>query len=360
MWQFECGTRLFAGSGALDNLEKLNARRVFIVSDPFFSKNGTAQCVADRTGAGEIRIFDGVMPDPTVPLIAEGTVTVQEFKPDAIIVLGGGSAMDCAKALRHFGAPQAKLVAIPTTSGSGSEVTDFAILTHEGVKYPLISPKLRPTWAILEDSLVAKLPPNLIADGGFDVLAHSLEAAVGKHAGPLSDALAKDAFSTTFRQLRASFEGDLQARAAIHSASTMAGLAFTHAGLGLCHALSHSLGGRFHVPHGRLNAILLPAVVGFNAQSASWQYAQMARAADLSGASENMAVRSLKNGLCRLRRALELPETLAQAGIDLKELRQQEDAIVRAALRDPCCATNPVSVDESAVRQVLYEAAGHG
>jgi alcohol dehydrogenase class IV len=176
--------------------------------------------------------------------------------------------MDCAKAMAYFSGTSVRLIAIPTTSGSGSEVTDFAILTHDGIKHPLVDERLRPDVAIIDRTLVKNLPPALIADGGFDVLTHALEAYTATNAGAVTDALARDAFQTTFRQLIHSFRGDQTARGQVHEAATMAGMAFTQAGLGLCHALAHSLGGVFHIPHGRLNAILLPAVIRYNSPSA--------------------------------------------------------------------------------------------
>ena len=149
-------------------------------------------------------------------------------------------------------------------------------------------------------------------------------------------------------------------RLEIHKAATMAGMAFTQAGLGLCHALAHSLGGLFHVPHGRLNAIVLPAVLDQNARAVGDKYADLARRAGLGGSVDTIALRNLKNGLIRLRRELELPETLAQAGVNTTELRQKRDAVVAATLADPCCQTNPVRVDEEMVRQVLAGVTGHG
>jgi alcohol dehydrogenase class IV len=140
----------------------------------------------------------------------------------------------------------------------------------------------------------------------------------------------------------------------------MAGLAFTQAGLGLCHGISHALGGAFHVPHGRLNAILLPAVIGCNAEIAGSRYAQLARQAGIGGSSDTMALRNLKNGLCRLRNELKLPATLAQAGVKPSQVRQLRDEIVSAALADPCCATNPVKVDKSMVEEVLQRVTGIG
>ena len=163
-----------------------------------------------------------------------------------------------------------------------------------------------------------------------------------------------------YAHLPASYSGDSRVRLKIHQAATMAGLAFTQAGLGLCHAMSHSLGGLFHVPHGRLNAVLLPAVVGCNALVAAPQYAKIARAAGISGAADSVAVRNLKNSLIRLRRELGLPETLAEAGVDPAAVRAAGSEIVAAALADPCCATNPRGVDAGAVAQILAEVTGHG
>ena len=268
--------------------------------------------------------------------------------------------MDLAKAMVYFSSLPVRLVAVPTTSGSGSEVTDFAILTHDGVKHPLVDPRLRPDVAILDDELLTELPPTLVADAGFDVLAHAVEAFVGKNGGPITDALAQNSFGAVLENLRASYAGDRTVRLGIHQASAMAGLAFTQAGLGLCHALSHALGGRFHVPHGRLNAILLPAVISCNAYGAGEKYAALSRAAGLGGGADILAVRNLKNALIRLRKDLDLPDTLARAGVPLRELWQQREEILAAALADPCCATNPVPVTAAMARQVLEEVSGGG
>lgn len=359
MKEFLCRTRIVSGPGALNVLKELGLRRLFLVTDPFFAQNGTAERVARAIGAEAFEIFDQVAPDPSVTLVARGVAAVQQFRPDGIAALGGGSAMDCAKGIRYFSELQIPFAAIPTTSGSGSEVTDFAILTHEGVKHPLVDPSLRPGLAILDETLVAGLPPAQVADGGFDVLSHTLESWVGKNAGGFSDALALGAFSTVFHGLVESYKGDQSRRSAIHEASCMAGLAFTQAGLGLCHALSHALGGQFHVPHGRLNAILLPAVISCN-EAAHARYADLARRAGLGGSSDTMALRNLKNGLIRLRAQLEMPENLAQAGILPTKLRENTEMIVTAALHDPCCRTNPQPVTEEMVRRVLTEVAGRG
>ena len=358
MKEFSCETRIVMGAGAIKVLADQKFRPLMVVSDPFFSKNGWAERLGKLAQTHEI--FDKVAPDPSVELVAEGTALVQQFEPDGMVAIGGGSAMDCAKAIVYFSGLNIPLIAIPTTSGSGSEVTDFAILTHNGVKHPLVDKTLRPKIAILEAELLTGMPPSLIADSGFDILAHALEAWVGTNANPMTDALAENAFRTASSLLSASFEGDKSVRLDLHIASTMAGLSFTQAGLGLCHALSHALGGQFHVPHGRLNAILLPAVLSCNAESAGAKYAELARRAGFGGSSDAMALRYLKNALIRLRRELKLPDSLIQAGVKYEELQDKTQQVISAALADPCCTTNPVPVTEEMVRRVLREVAGRG
>ena len=358
MDEFDCRTKIISGTGTIGRLKELDAKRVFLVTDPYFYRNGWANRVAAASGAEQVEIFHEVQPDPTVELAARGTAKIRAFGPDLIVALGGGSAMDCAKAMGYFAKSDAKLVAIPTTSGSGSEVTDFAILTHNQVKHPLIDRTLRPHMAILDSDLLAELPSSLIADGGFDVLAHALESYVAKGAGAFSDTMAAEAFRWAYSALPASFAGRKDVRLKVHQAATMAGMAFTQSGLGLCHAMSHSLGGLFHVPHGRLNAILLPGIVSFNAHVAGEKYAEIARMAGIGGSAQSVAVRNLKNALIRLRRELKLPETLAQAGVSPREVWAVTGQIVEATLKDPCCAGNPMPVEDFMVRRILEEVTG--
>ena len=358
MNEFVCKTKIVSGSGSVSELKTLGFERLLLVSDPFFAKNGTAKRIAEAAGAACWEIYDAVEPDPSAALAAEGTAKVREFHPDGIVALGGGSAIDCAKAMAYFsgGVP---LAAVPTTSGSGSEVTDFAILTHEGVKHPLVDPSLRPVMAVLDEELLTELPPHLVADGGFDAISHCLEACVARGASPITDALAQAAFAAAYHSLPVSYAGQRTARLPVHIASTMAGMAFTQAGLGLCHAISHSLGGMFHIPHGRLNAILLPWVMDCNAPTALHAYAQLARAAGLGGSTDTIAVRNLRSGLIRLRTRLRMPSSLIQAGISQEELWEKREALVEAALADPCCQANPVDPGTAQIRQILEEAS-HG
>lgn len=358
MQTFSCNTRIITGEDSLNALHTLKCQRLFLVTDPYFYKNSTAQSLAEMTPATHREYFTEVKPDPSVEMVAEATAKLKDFSPDTVIALGGGSAIDCAKAMVHFSGKKIFFVAIPTTSGSGSEVTDFAVLTHGSVKYPLVDPALQPDMAILSSSLLKELPRSLIADTGFDVLTHALEAYTAKNATLLTDALAQESFCTVYAHLPGSFAGKTHLRDPIHQASTMAGLAFSQAGLGLCHAMAHALGGVFHLPHGRLNGILLPAVMSSNAHFCGEKYARLARSAGIVGAAEGVAVRNLRNGLIRLRKELNMPQTLKEAGIDPRQVWHNTPKIVEAVLADPCCATNPAPVEDFMVRRILEEVTG--
>ena len=234
MEEFSCKTKLICGSGAVSRLADFQAKRLFLVSDPFFVKNGTAQKIADGAKCSAVEIFDKIQPDPTVELAAEGTAKLREFGPDLVVALGGGSTLDCAKAMAYFAKGTYTVAAIPTTSGSGSEVTDFAILTHNKVKHPLVDPRLRPDVAILDSDLLQELPQGLIAETGFDVLTHALEAYVARDAGAVTDLLAREAFSSAYAALPASYAGNREVRLKVHLASTMAGHGLHPGGAGDC------------------------------------------------------------------------------------------------------------------------------
>jgi alcohol dehydrogenase class IV len=357
---FYCKTRIIAGRGAIQALKDLNIQKLMVVCDPFFHKNGMAEEIIAAAGNPEHQIFSDIVPDPSLLLAAQGAAQMQAWQPDTVVALGGGSTMDCAKAMTYFSGCTPRLVAIPTTSGSGSEVTDFAILTHEGVKHPLVDDKLKPNVAILDDSLLTSLPQSLIADGGFDLISHAVEAYVARNSSHITRLLAADAFTAAAEHLLPSFRGDVTRRGKVHLAATMAGISFSQAGLGLCHAIAHSIGGSFHTPHGRLNAILLPAVMDQNAAVCGDQYANLARFAGLSAGSNAMALRALKNMLIRLRHNLQLPETLAEAGITPAQLSAKMEELVKAALADPCCSTNPMKPNPDMIRAIITEVAGRG
>lgn len=353
MEQFYCTTRLFFGPDALQALNTVKAARAMVVTDRFFSEHGMAQRIGKMLPGCQVSYFDGVLPDPEVSLVAEATAQLEKSRATVLLALGGGSVLDCAKAMAYFTPKRPMLIAIPTTSGTGSEVTSFSILTHNGIKHPLVDESLRPDWAILDESLVSTLPPTLVADAGMDLLSHVMEAIAAKNASPFTDALSCHALDTALHLLPRSFAGDASVRGSIHAAAAMAGMAFDRAGLGLCHALSHALGGRFHVAHGRLNAVLLPAVMQFNAQAAIACYAKAARACGIGYANDQMAFRSLLQQIRQLRRTLKLPQTLAQAGISPSQLHPHTGELVTAAMEDPCLSGNPIQPTPQQLKDLL-------
>ncbi len=343
MQEFVLGTRLYFSNGALRKLETLGYQNILLVTDSFFVKNQTAKKISDYCHGASVCIFDKVQPDPPLSVIAEGVSMLQSVHPDAVIALGGGSAIDCAKGILSMANSSADLIAIPTTSGTGSEVTSFAILTHDGVKHPLVEEHLRPKIAILDSDLLSDMPKGLIADSGIDAVAHCLEAIASKNATVFSDAMAMCAFQILIERLPLSYAGDRTVRAEIHAAATMAGIAFDNAGLGICHGLSHAIGGMFHLPHGRLNAILLPAVMRFNAAPG---YARLAK---------HCGIARLVFALERLRRTLALPASLSQAGLQRNQVIQHMDELCTAALQDPCTKTNPKSVTKEDLAHIVQE-----
>ena len=357
MERFDVRTKIISGNGSLSYLQELKSQRLMLVIDPYLAQKGWGSKILDAAKPQSSQVFDKISPDPTVELAAEGTQILKEFKPDTLVALGGGSCMDLAKAMVHFSGQKVTLVAIPSTSGSGSEVTDFSVLSHNGVKYPLISKQICPEVAILDSSLLESLPKSLIADTGFDVLTHALESYVAKSASDFTRMFAKEAFTRVYAQLPASFAGDTSVRENIHMAATMAGIAFSQSGLGLCHAMAHVLGGEFHIPHGRLCAILLPAVVGCNAHFCGEAYGALARSAGFFGTADTVAVRNLRNGLCRLRSQLSMPATLQEAGVDARVLQFKAKELTEKILADPCCQDNPMQVEDFMVKRILEEVA---
>ncbi len=332
----------------MDILRSHRAKRVLMVTDPYFSKSGKAKEIGMKVPGAELRIFDEVQPNPDVALTAKGAAVCMQFRPDLLLALGGGSAMDCAKGIRLAAELPMEFIAIPTTSGSGSEVTSFSVLSRGAVKYPLVDPLLRPDGAILDAELLRELPKGLIADTGMDLLAHCVEALAAKNSSAFTDALSMGGVQVVFRDLAASYGGDLSVRGSVHEAATMAGLAFDHAGLGLCHAMAHVLGGMTHLPHGRLCAMLLPHVMEANAAAVLPKYAHLAQICGFGGATERLSFRNLLAAMNRLRISLGMPASLREAGA----LVENEEAMIAAVLQDPCCKTNPLPVDDKMVHSV--------
>ncbi|MBO5648520.1 MAG: iron-containing alcohol dehydrogenase [Clostridia bacterium] len=374
MQTFYVKTKVCSGEGAMDILESFHGRNAVIFTDTFMVKSGVAARVAEKlSGCANVRVFDEIKSDPPIELVASGLRFLLEANADLVVALGGGSSIDAAKATilmaKRSGAKDGiSLIAIPTTSGTGSEVTSFAVITdrEKGVKYPLVDEELLPDYAIMDPALVVSAPPRITADTGFDVITHALEAYISVGANDYSDALAEKALELAFAYLpRAYADGaDLVAREKMHTASCLAGMAFNAVSLGINHGIAHQLGARFHIPHGRANAMLLPHVVRFNANlsanfgakeetAASLRIAHIARRIGLSGDDTNALVLALIRHLFYLLKMTETPVTLADAGVSKEAYEAARSAMIDAALKDACTATNPRPVTSDDVAEIL-------
>ena len=334
METFKLKTAVSFGKDALAALEELAGGRVMVVTDDFLAKSGLLDKVKARLPGCTVETFTGVVPDPPLEVVA------RDFKPQAVVAFGGGSALDCAKAMVEYGKKlgatgEISFWAVPTTAGTGSEVTSFAVLTdsQKGVKYPLVDDALLPHRAVLDPVFLAGVPAKVTADTGMDVLTHAAEAYVAAGANVYTDALAEKAFALAWKSLPTAFNGDQEAKGHMLLASNLAGMAFNGAGLGLSHSMAHALGGRFHIPHGRLNAMLLPHVIRFNAarRETAERYAALAKACGLTPTARGLAF-----AIERLRGRLEQPGRLSECGVDAKTVRDQGDAIA------PTCAPPPI------------------
>lgn len=346
MAQLRLGSRVVWGADALDTLREWANRRVLVVSDHFLAKNGLLDRVLAALKESTVAVFDGVDGEPTLEMVARGVAAFRALDAQAVVAFGGGSAMDCAKGVVWCAGASAPLWCIPTTAGTGSEVTSFAVLTDTktGVKFPLVDPALVPQTALLDGRFLDGVPQAVTADTGMDVLTHAAEAYVARGANLLTDALAEKAFCVAYSSLPGAYAGDGAAKDEMLFASLLAGLAFDAAGLGACHAMAHALGGRLHLPHGRINALLLPRVIETNAREpkAARKYAQLAKACGLTPGA-----RPLAGALRRLGRRLGLPETL-EGQTDLA-------AVAVDATKDPCMADNPRPISAKELEAMLRE-----
>lgn len=373
MKQLQFQTAIIIGEKPLDYLRQWQNRRVLVICDPYMVTSGMVEAVIQPLAGNEVEIFSEVVPDPPIDVVVQGIKLMQAFAPDAVVAFGGGSAMDAAKAIKHFAGEvagrQAEFVAIPTTSGTGSEVTSFAVITdrEKGVKYPLVSQALLPDVAILDRELVRSVPKPVVADTGMDVLTHALEAYVSTKANDFTDALAEKAVTLVFENLLVSYlqPDDLRAKEKMHHASTLAGMAFNEASLGLNHAIAHVIGGQLGVPHGRTNALLLPHVIAYNAElqgfgqgeygPAAAKYAHLAHLAGLGGSTVRISVRNLINAIVRLQKQMEMPTRLSQCQMKKELTAQVKEQIAQMALADGCLQTNPRCAEINDVLHILQQ-----
>lgn len=405
MQWFKVPEKIYFEAGSIAYLEKMpNIERAFIVTDEGMVKFGYVDKILYHLRKREknvhCEIFSEVESDPSFETVNKGLAAMKIFNPDVIIALGGGSAIDAAKGMwlfyenpeadpeglklkfmdirkRTYKFPKmgskAKMVAIPTTSGTGSEVTSFAVITdkEKNKKYPLADYELTPDVAIIDPDLVMSLPKTITADTGMDVLTHALEAYVSVMASDYTDALSEKAVELVFQYLKEAYEhGDNKiAREKMHNASTIAGMSFTNAFLGVCHSMAHKIGAEFHLPHGRINAILLPYVVKYNASKptkfVSWpkyeyyiadeKYAKMAKIVGLEGNTIEECVTSLIKAIQKLNEELNIPKSFKDAGIDENEFLTKVDLLADRAFEDQCTTANPRVPLVAEIKQMLLD-----
>jgi acetaldehyde dehydrogenase/alcohol dehydrogenase len=407
MQWFKVPDKIYFENNSIQYLEKMpNITRAFIVTDPGMVTLGYVDKILyylrKRTDYVHCEIFSDVEPDPSIETVQKGAKMMDEFKPDVIIALGGGSAMDAAKGMwlfyehpdvdfnslrlrfldirkRAFKFPKmrnkAQLVAIPTTSGTGSEVTSFAVISDKknNMKYPLADYELTPNVAIIDPQFVMSLPKAATADTGLDVLTHAIEAYVSVMASDYTDGLAMKAIQLVFKYLPRAYKNgaeDAEAREKMHNASCIAGMAFTNAFLGLNHSIAHKIGGEYHIPHGRANAVLLPYVIEYNAETpskfvsfpkykkfiADEKYAEIAAFLGLPAKTPKEGVESLIKAIKDLMKEVNEPSSFAECGISEEEYMNKMPDIANKAFEDQCTTANPKLPLVTEIEEIMLKA----
>lgn len=372
MSSFIIPRNVFFGEGVLSQLKTLKATRAAVViGGDSIKKNGGLDSILGylKEASIETLLIEGVENDPSVTTVLAGAEKMRAFQPDVIVAVGGGSPIDAAKAMWlfyeqpnmtfeqaavPFSLPELRkkafFVAIPTTSGTATEVTSFAVITDDktGIKYPLADYNLTPDFALVDTDLAQTLSPLLVAHTGMDALTHAFEAYVSVVAEDVTDALAIKAIEMTRTHLVNSFNGDRQARAKMHIAQCLAGMAFSNAILGIVHSMAHKSGKILNIPHGCANAIYLPHVIAFNAATAPEKYVDIAKRLGLSGTSDKALIASLVAFVEDMNRTLNIPATLKEYGTDETVFLNKLESMAATAVTDPCTGTNPrvTSIEE--------------
>ncbi|MBR4448655.1 MAG: iron-containing alcohol dehydrogenase, partial [Treponema sp.] len=411
MQWFKVPSKIFFERDSIEYLHQMkNVHKVIIVTDRSMVDLGFVDKVTDqlklRRDPVQYQLFCDVEPDPSIQTVHEGVELMRSFAPDTIIALGGGSAMDCAKGMwlfyenpdvdfndlkqkfmdirkRAFRYPnlgqKAQLVCIPTTSGTGSEVTPFAVITDkvEHKKYPLTDYALTPTIAIIDPTFTYSLPPKIIADTGMDVLTHATEAYVSTLANDFTDGICIQAIKMVFKYLERSYKAgfkdaprDDEAKEKMHNASCLAGMAFANAFLGMNHSMAHKVGAEFHVPHGRANAILLPYTIRYNGTQpdklSTWpkynyykaaeRYAELARMLGLPAKTTAEGVESYAKACGELAARLGIEMNFKSQGLDKKVYMDAVDKLAFLAYEDQCSPANPRVPLVEDIKKILIDA----
>ena len=386
MARFTLPRDIYHGKGCLEELKNLKGTKaVLVVGGGSMKRQGFLDKAINylKEGGMEVQLIEGVEPDPSVETVMKGAKVMQEFQPDWIVAMGGGSPIDAAKAMwafyeypntkfedliTPFGFPElrqkAKFAAIPSTSGTATEVTAFSVITdyNTGIKYPLADFNITPDVAIVDPELVEGLPVKQVAYTGMDALTHAIEAYVSTLHCPYTDPLALQAIEMVLAYLPASYNKNMAAREQMHYAQCLAGMAFSNAGLGINHSMAHTLGGHFHIPHGRANAVLLPYVMAYNCgcrtslTPAAERYAKMSTVLSLDSGSSRQSAFGAIRATKQLIRKLNIPSCIKNLGIPENEFVAALDEMVDAAMADSCTATNPRVPTREELKELFMEA----
>jgi len=370
---FQIKPGIYYGKDSIEELRNHNFKTVCIVTDEGMVKFGLLKMVTDVLEKYNMayHVFSGVQPDPTSDIVQTGLVHILTERPDALIALGGGSSIDTAKAIIYYCSKLAEtilgekgaikkpyFIAMPTTAGTGSEVTEYAVITDKEThtKIPLTDSIMMPDAAILEPKLIESVPANVTAATGMDVLTHAIESYVSLQNNPFSRCYSGKATEMVFKSLYDSYThgDDLESKASMQIASCMAGVAFNSAGLGICHSIAHAIGGEWHLPHGLANAIVLPYVIEFNGQDSRTEYLynRLLSTIGIPNVSGN-ATRTLTTSIRLLAVEVNIPKTLKAQGIEEESFKKAKAGIIKRAMGDVCTQTNPVAVTETDIDHLL-------
>ena len=361
---FIISTKVYFNKGSMQTLACLEGRCALVVSDSIMDELGYLKKAQDylKQAGIESVAFTGVKPDPDISVVASGVELYEKCNADVLVALGGGSCIDTAKAILYFVWQRRKamgekftkpcFVAIPTTSGTGSEVTNFSVISANGTKNVLIDELIGPDVALLDSICIQHVPKSVIADTGLDVLTHALEAYVSTDATDFTDALAEKTAELIFGHLKKLYDDPRNddARDRVQNASCMAGIAFTNSNLGITHSLAHALGAEFHLPHGRANALLMEAVIAYNADIAgtannyaAWKYQKMAAELNLPARTPREGTVSLLRAIAQLKRELGVPQSIEATGrVEADKFEAALTKMAEDAMNDRCTPTNPV------------------
>lgn len=376
---------IYYGENALDNLKNLQGKRAVVcVGGGTMKRLGFLDKVVSylKDAGMETELIENIEPDPSVETVMRGAKVMQEFKPDWIVAMGGGSPIDAAKAMwifyeypeldfdKLFALPEfptlrkkAKFAAIPSTSGTATEVTSFSIITNydTGVKFPIADFNITPDIALVDPALAESMPQKLTAHTGMDALTHAIEAYVSTSQTVFTDPLAIKAMIMVKDNLLASYNQDKGAREQMHYAQCLAGMAFSNTSLGIVHSMAHKTGAAFstgHIPHGCANAIYLPYVIQFNAKACKDRYVDIAKFMGLTGTDDEL-VDKLCDMIQDMNKALNIPLTLEEFGVKEDEFKEKIAKIAELAVGDACTLTNPRKITPAEM-QKLFECTYYG